>query len=156
MFYSLRRLRRRSTLVLTGTSIPLHCIVLRLLPTAHSDSRWPSHNFSYIQFVSLSFFRHLYLPMVRAGYSRLQAQIVVFFLSAFFHEVSCTIIQFHISSFKLCIVLPVCYFFFIFQFLISVPLRMAKLWAFSAMLAQVSSCYCPAFFISDRLTAFQL
>ncbi|XP_078367597.1 diacylglycerol O-acyltransferase 1-like [Oculina patagonica] len=52
--------------------------------------------------------RHLYLPMLKAGFSSLQAQIAVFLLSAFFHEV-----------------------------LVSVPLRLFRFWAFLAMLAQV-------------------
>lgn len=38
----------------------------------------------------LSFCRHLYSPMLKAGYSSLQAQVAVFLLSAFFHEV-CTL-----------------------------------------------------------------
>ncbi|XP_058971297.2 diacylglycerol O-acyltransferase 1 [Pocillopora verrucosa] len=52
--------------------------------------------------------RHLYIPMLRSGYSSLQAQVAVFLLSAFFHE-----------------------------FLVSVPLRLFRFWAFLAMLAQV-------------------
>lgn len=32
--------------------------------------------------------RHLYIPMLRSGYSSLQAQVAVFLLSAFFHEVT--------------------------------------------------------------------
>jgi len=52
--------------------------------------------------------RHLYLPMLKSGYSSRQAQVAVFLLSAFFHE-----------------------------FLVSVPLRLFRCWAFLAMLAQV-------------------
>lgn len=52
--------------------------------------------------------RHLYLPMLKSGYSSIQAQIAVFLLSAFFHE-----------------------------FLVSVPLRLFRFWAFLAMLSQV-------------------
>lgn len=52
--------------------------------------------------------RHLYIPMLKSGYSSLQAQVAVFLLSAFFHE-----------------------------FLVSVPLRLFRFWAFLAMLAQV-------------------
>ncbi|XP_060596411.1 diacylglycerol O-acyltransferase 1-like isoform X1 [Ruditapes philippinarum] len=52
--------------------------------------------------------RHLYKPLVKRGYSRLNASIAVFFMSAFFHE-----------------------------YLVSVPLHMFKLWAFMGMLGQV-------------------
>ncbi|KAL3860276.1 hypothetical protein ACJMK2_010419 [Sinanodonta woodiana] len=52
--------------------------------------------------------RHLYKPLVRRGYSRLHASVAVFFLSAFFHE-----------------------------YLVSVPLQMFRVWAFTAMLGQV-------------------
>ncbi|CAH1779899.1 unnamed protein product, partial [Owenia fusiformis] len=52
--------------------------------------------------------RHLYKPMLTRGYTKMQASIVVFFASAFFHE-----------------------------YLVSVPLRMFRLWAFSGMLAQI-------------------
>lgn len=52
--------------------------------------------------------RHLYKPLVKRGYSRLNASVAVFFLSAFFHE-----------------------------YLVSVPLHMFKLWAFMGMLGQV-------------------
>ncbi|XP_031563566.1 diacylglycerol O-acyltransferase 1-like [Actinia tenebrosa] len=52
--------------------------------------------------------RHLYKPMIRRGYSKLQAQVAVFMLSAFFHE-----------------------------YLVSVPLRMARLWSFMAMIGQL-------------------
>ncbi|XP_020609735.1 diacylglycerol O-acyltransferase 1-like [Orbicella faveolata] len=53
--------------------------------------------------------RHLYTPMLQSGYSSRQAQVAVFLLSAFFHE-----------------------------FLVSVPLRLFRFWAFLAMLSQVS------------------
>lgn len=52
--------------------------------------------------------RHLYLPMLKSGYSSKQAQVAVFLLSAFFHE-----------------------------FLVSVPLRLFRCWAFLAMLGQI-------------------
>ncbi|XP_071036199.1 diacylglycerol O-acyltransferase 1 isoform X2 [Parasteatoda tepidariorum] len=52
--------------------------------------------------------RHLYKPMLRFGFTRRQAAIAVFFVSAFFHE-----------------------------YLVSVPLKMFKLWAFFGMLAQL-------------------
>jgi diacylglycerol O-acyltransferase-1 len=52
--------------------------------------------------------RHLYRPLLRSGYTKMQAAIVVFVVSAFFHE-----------------------------YLISIPLSMFRLWAFMGMLAQV-------------------
>ena len=56
-------------------------------------------------------FRHLYIPLVEIGYSRTAASVAVFFVSAFFHE-----------------------------YLVSVPLRTYKTWAFMGMMAQ-ASCY---------------
>ncbi|CAD5110875.1 DgyrCDS240 [Dimorphilus gyrociliatus] len=52
--------------------------------------------------------RHLYKPMLSKGYSKMSAGVFVFLASAFFHE-----------------------------YLVSVPLRMFRLWAFTAMLSQV-------------------
>ncbi|KAM9493841.1 diacylglycerol O-acyltransferase 1a isoform 2-T2 [Clarias gariepinus] len=52
--------------------------------------------------------RHFYKPMLRRGLNKLTAQIAVFFLSAFFHE-----------------------------YLVSVPLKMFRLWAFMGMMAQI-------------------
>jgi len=52
--------------------------------------------------------RHLYKPLLRRGFSRFQASTAVFFVSAFFHE-----------------------------YLVSVPLKMFRIWAFSGMLAQI-------------------
>ncbi|XP_071174365.1 diacylglycerol O-acyltransferase 1-like isoform X1 [Mytilus edulis] len=52
--------------------------------------------------------RHLFKPLVKRGYSKMFASVAVFALSAFFHE-----------------------------FIVSVPLRMFRVWAFSAMLGQV-------------------
>ncbi|EEC06094.1 sterol O-acyltransferase, putative [Ixodes scapularis] len=51
--------------------------------------------------------RHLYKPLVAAGMSRSRACVMVFLLSAFFHE-----------------------------YLVSVPLKMFRVWAFFGMLAQ--------------------
>jgi hypothetical protein len=53
-------------------------------------------------------FRHLYVPLVEMGYSRTTASVAVFFVSAFFHE-----------------------------YLVSVPLRTFKTWAFMGMMGQV-------------------
>ncbi|XP_076311213.1 diacylglycerol O-acyltransferase 1-like isoform X2 [Tachypleus tridentatus] len=53
--------------------------------------------------------RHLYKPLISMGYSKTKASICVFLLSAFFHE-----------------------------YLVSVPLKMYRIWAFSGMLGQGS------------------
>eukprot|EP00730_Choanoeca_flexa_P016397 TRINITY_DN7729_c0_g1_i2.p1 TRINITY_DN7729_c0_g1~~TRINITY_DN7729_c0_g1_i2.p1 ORF type:complete len:513 (+),score=81.15 TRINITY_DN7729_c0_g1_i2:50-1540(+) len=60
--------------------------------------------------------RHVYRPIVSAGYSKFTAQLAVFFISAVFHEL-----------------------------LISVPLCMFRLWAFTAMAMQV-----PMAIITDK------
>ncbi|XP_035989269.1 diacylglycerol O-acyltransferase 1 isoform X1 [Fundulus heteroclitus] len=52
--------------------------------------------------------RHFYKPLLRKGFSKKVSQSAVFFLSAFFHE-----------------------------YLVSVPLRMFRLWAFTGMMAQL-------------------
>ncbi|XP_023933327.1 diacylglycerol O-acyltransferase 1 [Lingula anatina] len=52
--------------------------------------------------------RHLYKPMVSRGFNKLYASIVVFLVSAFFHE-----------------------------YLVSVPLKMFRVWAFMAMAGQI-------------------
>ncbi|CAH1391891.1 unnamed protein product [Nezara viridula] len=52
--------------------------------------------------------RHLYIPMVEQGYSKTTASVTVFFISAFFHE-----------------------------YLVSVPLRTFKVWAFLGMMSQL-------------------
>lgn len=52
--------------------------------------------------------RHLYKPMIVSGFTKFQAGCAVFFVSAFFHE-----------------------------FLLSVPLHLFRLWAFTGMLAQI-------------------
>lgn len=52
--------------------------------------------------------RHFYKPLLRRGFSKILSQSAVFFLSAFFHE-----------------------------YLVSVPLRMFRLWAFLGMMAQL-------------------
>lgn len=62
-------------------------------------------------FSNIYFHRHLYIPMVDMGYNKLVASTTVFFISAFFHE-----------------------------YLVSVPLRTFKTWAFMGMMAQVILC----------------
>lgn len=52
--------------------------------------------------------RHLYIPLVDMGYSRNIAATTVFFISAFFHE-----------------------------YMVSVPLKTYKIWAFAGMMAQI-------------------
>ncbi|VDM50747.1 unnamed protein product [Toxocara canis] len=56
--------------------------------------------------------RHVYMPMVRNGYSKMNASVVVFFISAFFHE-----------------------------YLVSVPLHMFRFWAYYGMMAQIPLSY---------------
>lgn len=52
--------------------------------------------------------RHLYIPVVEMGYGKITASTTVFFLSAFFHE-----------------------------YLVSVPLKTFKIWAFMGMMGQI-------------------
>lgn len=52
--------------------------------------------------------RHLYIPIVEMGYSKITASVTVFFISAFFHE-----------------------------YLVSVPLKTFKIWAFMGMMGQI-------------------
>ncbi|KAL6429860.1 hypothetical protein ACFW04_007613 [Cataglyphis niger] len=52
--------------------------------------------------------RHLYIPIVEMGYSKTTASVTVFFISAFFHE-----------------------------YLVSVPLKTFKIWAFMGMMGQI-------------------
>lgn len=52
--------------------------------------------------------RHLYKPLLRKGFDRFHASVAVFIVSAFFHE-----------------------------YLVSVPLKMFRIWAFSGMLFQI-------------------
>jgi len=52
--------------------------------------------------------RHLYIPVIKKTNSKVAATAVTFFISAFFHE-----------------------------YLVSVPLRTYKVWAFAGMMAQV-------------------
>lgn len=66
-------------------------------------------------------FRHLYVPLVEMGYSRTAASVAVFFVSAFFHE-----------------------------YLVSVPLRTFKTWAFMGMMGQ-ASCYFNTYNIRSKL-----
>jgi diacylglycerol O-acyltransferase-1 len=52
--------------------------------------------------------RHIYKPLLGMGITKLQAQLIVFFVSAFFHE-----------------------------YLVSIPLRMFRLWSFFGMIMQI-------------------
>lgn len=52
--------------------------------------------------------RHLYVPLISLGFSKCQASTAVFFVSAFFHE-----------------------------YLVSVPLKLFRMWAFTGMLIQL-------------------
>lgn len=68
------------------------------------------------------------------GYSKLVAQMAVFLLSAFFHEVL-ILSPFNINYHAI-------YSIYIIQYLISIPLQMLRPWAFTAMLAQVCDLIC--------------
>lgn len=59
----------------------------------------PVHNFCT---------RHIYKPLLSFGVTKFQSQLIVFFISAFFHE-----------------------------YIISIPLRMFRLWSFMGMLSQL-------------------
>lgn len=62
--------------------------------------------------------RHFYKPLLRRGFSKIISQSAVFFLSAFFHE-----------------------------YLVSVPLRMFRLWAFTGMMAQLPLAWFVGYFL---------
>ena len=61
--------------------------------------------------------RHLYKPLLKYGITRGQSSVAVFFVSAFFHE-----------------------------YLVSVPLKMFRVWAFAGMMIQVPFAYIVAQF----------
>ncbi|CAH1982800.1 unnamed protein product [Acanthoscelides obtectus] len=60
--------------------------------------------------------RHLYFPMIEMGYGRQTGSIAVFFISAFFHE-----------------------------YMVSVPLKTYKIWAFMGMMGQIPLSYISKF-----------
>lgn len=62
--------------------------------------------------------RHIYKPLLAQGITKAQASLIVFFVSAFFHE-----------------------------YLVSIPLRMFRIWAFLGMIVQVK-----IIFIQNKLT----
>ncbi|CAI5451499.1 unnamed protein product [Caenorhabditis angaria] len=61
--------------------------------------------------------RHIYMPMMRNNFSKMSAFFVVFFVSAFFHE-----------------------------YLVSVPLKMFRLWSYYGMMGQI-----PLSFLTDKI-----
>ncbi|KAK3086905.1 hypothetical protein FSP39_025261 [Pinctada imbricata] len=65
--------------------------------------------------------RHLYKPLLKRGYSKMLASIAVFGASAFFHE-----------------------------YLVSVPLRMFRVWAFMGMFGQVPMAYFTAKYLHGK------
>jgi len=69
------------------------------VPSFWKNWNIPVHNFCA---------RHIYKPLLKLGVTKLQASIVVFFISAFFHE-----------------------------YLVSLPLRMFRLWSFWGMIMQI-------------------
>lgn len=82
--------------------------------------------------------RHFYKPMLRRGSSKWVARMGVFLASAFFHEVSAlrrVLLRPRAGvasgSADAPLSLP--------QYLVSIPLRMFRLWAFTGMMAQVST-----------------
>lgn len=70
--------------------------------------------------------RHVYKPFVRNGYTKFNASLAVFFVSAFFHE--------YLVNFKM-------NFIYFFLIKVSVPLSMFRLWAFYGMLGQLPLCF---------------
>nr|CAI5868684.1 unnamed protein product [Callosobruchus analis] len=60
--------------------------------------------------------RHLYFPMIEMGYGRMTGSVAVFFISAFFHE-----------------------------YMVSVPLKTYKVWAFMGMMGQIPLSYVSRF-----------
>lgn len=101
--------------------------------------------------------RHVYLPIVELGYGKAAAVLVVFFISAFFHEflvshrISCVFLLskwkrkparlkclFVLSLFN--IVTHLFGFSFVFE-QVSVPLKTFKIWAFIGMMAQLPLSY---------------
>ena len=75
--------------------------------------------------------RHLYAPLRSIGCSQFLSQVVVFILSAFFHEVSPHFLSLHILHH--CVSFPPS----LLQYLVSFPLQMIRPWAFVGMLSQV-------------------
>ncbi|KAK7114228.1 diacylglycerol O-acyltransferase 1-like isoform X2 [Littorina saxatilis] len=65
--------------------------------------------------------RHLYKPVRRRGLGKMPSSVAVFFVSAFFHE-----------------------------YLLSVPLKMFKVWAFTGMLMQVPLAYVTGKYMSGK------
>ncbi|CEF62930.1 Diacylglycerol O-acyltransferase 1 [Strongyloides ratti] len=67
--------------------------------------------------------RHCFIPLVELGYTKYVASIAVFVVSAFFHE-----------------------------YLVSIPLKMFRLWAFNGMLAQIPlNMFCDKFVKKGKL-----
>ena len=88
------------------------------------------------------FHRHFYKPMLRKGINKFLAQTAVFLVSAFFHEVNQQhLVSSHLHNlsmfWKNVLNQISCIFLFIIQYLVSIPLKMFRLWAFMGMMAQV-------------------
>ncbi|KAJ8966983.1 hypothetical protein NQ317_009264 [Molorchus minor] len=86
--------------------------------------------------------RHLYFPMVEMGYSKTQAGISVFFISAFFHEYMLKslgrLTHLQISQ-QMCVVRGARSEVNIAA--VSVPLKTYKIWAFMGMMGQIPLSY---------------
>ena len=88
--------------------------------------------------MAASFCRHFYKPMLRRGSSKWAARMGVFLASAFFHEVSALWVRPvppRMGVAKGSADAPLTPT----QYLVSIPLRMFRLWAFTGMMAQVST-----------------
>lgn len=82
-------------------------------------------NMKSIVFFYLFFCRHLYIPIVEMGYGKQTASLTVFFISAFFHE-----------------------------YLVSVPLKTFKVWAFLGMMGQVRMFFFRPFKMRKKILYF--
>lgn len=92
--------------------------------------------------------RHVYLPIVELGYGKAAAVLVVFFISAFFHEflvsnrVSCVskLLFFRFLFGIIIIITHLLILYCVFE-QVSVPLKTFKIWAFIGMMAQLPLSY---------------
>lgn len=82
--------------------------------------------------------RHVYIPIVELGYSRATASLVVFFISAFFHEY---LVRLTLSSIWECLKFWVIDSNSLYIQQVSVPLKTFKIWAFMGMMGQIPLSY---------------
>lgn len=121
-------------------NIPVHKWCLRWVWALHAAGGWAGerHGAPGACPTASSSCRHFYKPMLRRGSSKWVARMGVFLASAFFHEVSAlrrVLLRPRAGvasgSADAPLSLP--------QYLVSIPLRMFRLWAFTGMMAQVST-----------------